>query len=162
MPFKVIVALLFFCVPVSLLAQNFQIAFGGLQQDTSQPVQVTSDNLSLNQKDGSAVFDGNVLIVQGEMRLSAPSVSVFYNQDNQGISRMIATGRVLLVKSEDAAEADTAEYDVDAGTIVMSGNVLLSQGVNTLASDKMTVDLESGAAQMHGRVKTIMRSEDDN
>ena len=161
MPFKVIVASLLLCAPIAAFAQNFQVAFGGMQQDTTLPVEVTSDSLSRNQKDGSAIFDGNVLIVQGDMRLSAPVVNVFYNPDSQGIARLLATGGVLLIKAEDEAEADQAEYNVEDGTIEMTGNVLLSQGVNTLASDRMTVDLESGAAKMHGRVKTIMRSGDN-
>ena len=54
------------------LAQN--VTFGGMRADISAPVEVAADNLSVNQADGSAVFTGNVVIGQGEMRLSADSV----------------------------------------------------------------------------------------
>ena len=56
------------------VAQN--VAFGGMRADISAPVEVAADNLSVNQADGSAVFTGNVVIGQGEMRLSADSVTV--------------------------------------------------------------------------------------
>ena len=49
------------------LAQN--VAFGGMTADTSAPVEVAADNLAVDQADGSAVFTGNVVIGQGEMRL---------------------------------------------------------------------------------------------
>ncbi|WP_322788025.1 lipopolysaccharide transport periplasmic protein LptA [Shimia gijangensis] len=142
-------------------AQQFEVAFGGLQQDTEQPVEITSDSLSLNQNDGTALFKGNVLIIQGSMRISAPEVLVIYNQETSGIDRLEATGRVLLVKEKDAAEADRADYNISAGTVVMTGDVLLTQGPNTLNSNKMTVDLNTGSAEMEGRVKTILKTGDE-
>ena len=36
-----------------------------------------------------------------------------------------ATGGVLIVNQEDAAEADEASYDIEAKTIEMTGNVML-------------------------------------
>ena len=57
--------------PAAALAQDAAISFGGLKQDTSLPVEVKADSLAVNQADGSATFTGNVLVGQGEMRLSA-------------------------------------------------------------------------------------------
>jgi len=142
-------------------AQQFEVAFGGLKQDTSQPVEITADSLSLNQNDGTAIFKGNVLILQGSMRITAPEVLVVYNQETSGIAQLEATGRVLLVKDKDAAEADRADYDIEEGIVVMTGDVLLTQGPNTLNSNKMTVDLNTGSAEMQGRVKTILKSGDN-
>ena len=42
--------------PTISMAQGFKVAFGEMQQDSSLPVEVTADNLSVNQNDGSAVF----------------------------------------------------------------------------------------------------------
>ena len=52
-------------------AQAANIALGTGAFDTSLPVEVTADQLSVDQSNGRAVFDGNVLVVQGEVRLSA-------------------------------------------------------------------------------------------
>lgn len=140
-------------------AQSTNVAFGSIKADPTLPVEVTADTLDVNQADGSAEFLGNVLIGQGEMRLSAKRVLVIYNQDNSAIDRMEATGDVVLVSGPDAAEADRADYSIDTGIIVMTGNVLLTQGLNALTSDKMTVNLITGTAQMVGRVKTILNPE---
>lgn len=147
---------------VSAAAQGTKVAFGTIQQDTDLPVEVTSDNLSVDQNTGTAVFTGNVLIGQGEMRLTAPRVLVVYLQEQKGIERMEATGGVTLVSGPDAAESDRADYSIVDGTIVMTGNVLLDQGPNALSADKMTVQLSDGTAQMAGRVKTIIQTGDNN
>ena len=142
-------------------AQGTEVAFGTVQQDTSLPVEVSADSLSVSQNDGSALFSGNVIIGQGEMRLSAPRVLVFYTENQSGVERLEATGGVTLVNGDQAAEADTAEYEVNRGTIRMVGNVLLTQGANTLVSDSMDVDLEAGTALMNGRVRTVFQSGDN-
>lgn len=142
-------------------AQGTEVAFGTMDQDTSLPVEVSADALSVSQNDGSALFTGNVVIGQGEMRLSAPRVLVFYTDGQTGVERLEATGGVTLVNGDQAAESDTAEYEVNRGTIRMIGNVLLTQGANTLVSDSMDVDLESGTAQMNGRVRTVFQSGDN-
>ena len=147
----------FSCLASGSAAQGTSVAFGTMRQDTDAPVEVTSDQLSVDQDSGTAVFTGDVLIGQGEMRLSAPRVLVIYNEDNSGIDRLEATGGVTLVSGPDAAEAERADYDIGSGTIVMTGDVLLTQGESALTADRMTVNLDSGTAQMNGRVKTILQ-----
>lgn len=143
-------------------AQGTNVAFGTIRQDTDQPVEVTADNLEVDQETGTAIFTGNVLIGQGEMRLSATRVLVVYRAENKGIARLEATGGVTLVSGPDAAEAQRADYDIEDGTIVMTGNVLLAQGASALSADRMSVRLSDGTAQMSGRVKTILQTGSDN
>lgn len=138
------------------LAQN--MTFGGMRADTSAPVEVAADNLSVNQADGSAVFTGNVVIGQGEMRLSAATVHVTYGEGGQNRIRALrAVGDVTLVSGEDAAEAAEAVYDVEAGQVTLTGDVVLAQGANVLTGDRMVVDLATGAAEVAGRVRTILQ-----
>lgn len=145
-------------------AQSAQIAFGGLKQDTSAPVQVTSQKLQVNQADGSAVFTGDVVVGQGQMRLSAAEVRVEYaksvdGQKNQ-IQALHASGGVTLVTSPaDAAEAQQAVYTIGTGQVVMTGNVLLTQGPSVISGDKLVVNLKTGAGHMEGHVKTTLQSQ---
>ncbi|WP_147110009.1 lipopolysaccharide transport periplasmic protein LptA [Tateyamaria sp. syn59] len=141
-----------------LYAQGTQVAFGAIRQDTSAPVEVSADELNVDQETGAAVFTGNVVIGQGEMRLSAPRVLVIYREDQAGIERMEATGGVTLVSGPDAAESRRADYSIDTGLIIMTGDVLLTQGQSAIASERMTVNLEDGTARMQGSVKTILQT----
>ncbi len=142
------------------IAEGAQIAFGDTARDSRQPVEVTADSLDVNQTDGTAVFSGNVVVGQGQMRLSAPRVLVVYLEDQSGIERLQASGGVTLVSGEDAAEAANADYNITSGKITMQGNVFLIQGANALTADNMLVDTKSGTARMTGRVKTVLRPQE--
>lgn len=133
------------------------MAFGAVKADPSLPVEVTSETLNVNQEDGSAEFVGNVIVIQGEMRLTAERVLVIYNQDRSAIERMEATENVVLVSPPDAAEGDWAEYTIESGVIEMRGNVLLTQGPSIISGDQMVANLTSGTATMSGGVKTILQ-----
>ncbi len=150
------VAATFLALSGPVLAQGAKVAFGGMQQDTSAPVEVSADQLQVNQSDGTALYTGNVVIGQGEMRLAAPRVLVVYSETNNRIERLEASGGVTLVSGEEAAEAERADYDIDNGTVVMTGKVLLTQGQNALTSERMIVNLDDGTAQMTGRVRTVI------
>jgi lipopolysaccharide export system protein LptA len=141
-------------------AQGAQVAFGNVKQDTKQPVEVSADNLSVDQNDGTAIFSGNVLIGQGAMRLSAPKVQVYYHEGENRIERLQASGGVTLVSGDDAAEAQNADYNIDTGIINMQGDVMLVQKQRALTAERMTVDTKSGTARMEGRVKTVLQTGD--
>ena len=142
-------------------AQQTQVSFGGLRADPTLPVEVTAETLDVDQETGEAIFQGDVLIAQGDMKLSAPRVRVVYDSETSQIARMEATGGVTLVSGTDAAEAQRADYTIDDGVIVMTGDVLLTQGPSAITAERMTVNLTTGSAQMTGRVRTILRSDDN-
>lgn len=136
------------------MAQDTAVAFGGLKGDTSLPVEMKSDALSVNQADGNAVFTGNVVVTQGAMKLSAAEIRVEYSADKKAIEKLYATGGVLLANANDAAQADQAVYTISTGEVVMTGNVLLTQGQAAMSSVKLIIDLKSGTGRMEGRVTT--------
>jgi len=147
-----------FAGPQLALAQA-QVAFGGLQLDSSLPVEVTADNLAVSQADGTAVFTGNVLVGQGEMRMTAGKIQVEYAQGGSNdIRRMVATGGVTFANGLEAAEANEAIYTLESGQVVMTGDVILTQGPNAISGNRLTVNLDDGTGQMEGRVKTILQT----
>lgn len=139
------------------LAQGMAVGFGGLKQDPGAPVEVTADGLTVDQAQGRAVFDGNVLVVQGELRMTAARVEVAYGDSGQGIRQLNATGGVTLVTAAEAAESREATYEVASGALVMTGAVLLTQGQATIAGDRLVADLRAGTGQMEGRVRTVFQ-----
>ena len=138
----------------SAMAEGTNIAFGGLKADTTLPVEINADALSISQADGMAVFSGNVMVTQGVMKLSANEMRVQYGADKKGIEKLFASGKVLLVNATDAAEAEQAVYTIASGQVEMSGNVLLTQGQATMAAQKLVIDLKTGTGRLDGRVTT--------
>jgi lipopolysaccharide export system protein LptA len=141
--------------PIIASAQGTNITLGGINADPTAPVEITADNLSVDQNSRSAVFAGNVVIGQGEMRIAAGRVQVSYSDETGQIAGLQASGGVTFVTATEAAEASEANYDLTSGLLIMSGNVLLTQGASALSADKMTVNLKDGTAQMEGRVRTV-------
>jgi lipopolysaccharide export system protein LptA len=136
------------------MAQQAQVAFGGLKQDTSLPVEIEADSLTVNNADGSAEFTGNVLVGQGDMRLRAGAIRVEYGADGRTIDRLVASGGVTLANGAEAAEAREAIYTIASGEVVMTGDVLLTQGQTALSGQKLVIDLKAGTGRMEGRVQT--------
>lgn len=135
-----------------------EVSLGGpFMSDPGAPVEVTSETLTVDQATGEAVFTGDVVVVQGELRLQAAAVEVRYDEEGQEIARLLATGGVTLVGPAEAAEAQEADYDLAAGTLTMTGEVLLTQGPSAISADLMVVDLEAGTARMEGNVRTVLQ-----
>lgn len=152
-------ALMIFLALQAAPALAQEVGFGEAT-DKSAPLEVSADNLSVDQKSGQAVFTGNVVIGQGELRLAADRVEVEYAGDDRSrIRSFLATGNVALASGDDAAEAQEADYNVSSGVVVLTGNVLLTQGNNVLSGDRMKVDLETGTARVDGRVRSILYPE---
>ena len=146
-------------LPAAAPAQGADVALGLGGFDPDQPVEVTADSLSVDQATGRAVFNGNVLVVQGDVRMSAGEIVVVYATDAggapSGISELRATGGVTVVTPNDAAEAAEAVYVIESGTVTLTGDVLLTQGQTALAGERLVLDLEAGTGRMEGRVRTV-------
>jgi lipopolysaccharide export system protein LptA len=151
MPF-VVVALL--AMGSAVQGQGTDITFGGLQADTSQPVEVQSDALTVDQATRRGVFTGNVVVTQGPMQLTAAEIEVDYTEAGDGIERLLARGGVTLTSGVDAAKAAEAVYTIETGDVVMTGDVLLTQGVAAISGQKLVMNLTTGQGRMEGRVTT--------
>lgn len=140
-------------------AQGAEVSLGTAAFDQTAPVEVTADALSIDQATGAAIFDGNVLVVQGDVRMSAGLVTVLYgtNADGspEGIAELRASRGVTFVTPTDAAEAAEAVYQIETGMVTLAGDVLLTQGQTALSGEKLVLDLEAGTGRMEGRVRTV-------
>jgi lipopolysaccharide export system protein LptA len=144
----------------SAVAQT-NIALGGLTVDTTAAIEVIADSLSVDQDTGIAIFDGNVMIGQGDLRITAGRVEVVYGTDTSQIARLVATNGVTFVTATEAAEAQEADYDITTGTLVLSGEVLLTQGSSAISAGRMRINVADGTATMDGRVRTVLQQGDN-
>ena len=148
------------CLAAPALSQGAGIALGTSGFDSGQPVEISADALAVDQNSGEATFEGNVLVVQGDVRMSAARMVIEYATDGSdaanGISRLLASGGVTLVTATDAAEAREAVYSVADSQVTMAGDVLLTQGPNAISGERLVIDLTSGQGRMEGRVRTVI------
>ncbi|MEJ6396529.1 LptA/OstA family protein [Yoonia sp. 208BN28-4] len=132
-----------------------KIDLGGLTVDPSAEVEVSADSLSVDQDTGTAQFTGNVVVGQGDLRMAAGAIRVVYDDATGDIGQLLASGGVTFVTATEAAEADSADYNITNGTLTLSGNVLLTQGPSALSADRMVINVADGTARMDGRVRTV-------
>lgn len=141
-------------------ADSAAITFGGLKGDPKAPVTVTSESLTVDETARTAVFTGNVVVVQGEMRLSAAEVRVEYEAEANRIARLWATGGVLLVNAKDAAQSQNADYVIDTGIVTMMDDVVLTQGPATFTAQTFVADMKTGLGQLQGEVRSTFTLSD--
>ncbi len=119
-------------------------------QGSSAPIEIVADSLVVRQNERLAVFSGNVDATQGDRSLRADELKVFYGEERpgggQGIRRIEATGRVVVVEPGQTAQGDRGVYDPDAGRIRLDGNVILTRGDNVVRGGQLEMDLATGTA----------------
>ena len=159
---RLLTALLLAASP-ALAQQGVQISFGQSLQLDGTALEVTADNLSVDQTTGATEFTGNVRAEQGDLSIAAQSLQLVYDQSTQTgsrrIARLVASGGVTMATPTEALEAREAVYDMNAQTLEMTGSVMLVQGDNMLSGERFVADLRTGSGRMMGRVRTIIRME---
>jgi lipopolysaccharide export system protein LptA len=162
-------------------AQQVQTGFADFGSDQQTPIEIEADELEVQDKASEATFAGNVTVRQGETALQTSRLKVLYAQSalatrtraeggttpegqspatptNQRISRLEASGKVLITAKGQSATGDTGVVNFDARTLALNGNVTLAQGQNVVTGDTLTVDLNTGVArvQSKGRVRVLL------
>lgn len=136
------------------------VSLGVENHRADAPVEITSEELSLDQASGKAVFTGNVIVGQGDLVLTCDRMEVEYAPDagtgRNEIEVIRLFGGVTFVGPTEAAEADTAVYTLDEEIIVLTGNVLVTQGPTAISGDRLTYNLATGEGTMSGRVRTVL------
>ncbi|MEM7296585.1 MAG: LptA/OstA family protein [Pseudomonadota bacterium] len=138
------------------LAQGLGVSFEGLSADANAPLEIEAERLEVDQDNGDALFSGDVRVVRGEMRLSAPTVKITYTEDN-GISRMLATGGAHLATAAEDMSASTVDYALEDDLILLSGDVVFVQGSTTISSERMRIDLKANSGVLEGSIRSIIQ-----
>ena len=145
------------CLALPTLSQT-GLSVGGFSSNPDEPIEMTADKLTVSQTDGSARFEGNVMIAQENIKIMAQLVVVTY-LDSGDINQVSASGGLTVLTKKESAEAKTADYDLGSQSLLLRGDVVLTQGQNAISSDAMTIDLTTGAAIVEGRVRTTLSRE---
>ena len=126
------------CVALVVSAQAC-VSVEAVQSDQEASDEMLAGRLTVSQRDGAAGFEGNVVIAQGDMRLSAVLVARTQREAG-GSARLSASGTVLLMSPPVSAPADSPAYDLSGRYLHTRGAALLHQ---------CTVSLSSALLKLH-------------
>ncbi|KHL24924.1 OstA family protein [Croceibacterium mercuriale] len=125
-------------------------AFAGF--NANQPVNYAADRIELQDRQNRVVLSGNVVIDQGDLRLTAGRTTVaFTDTGTLQIQRIDATGGVTVNRGAEQAQGAVGVYDFNRKLIILSGGVGLRRGGDTLNGGRLTIDLNTGISSVDGR-----------
>ncbi len=126
-----------------------------LPEDRNQPIQLEASRGQLDQKTGVSVYEGNVVITQGSMRLTADTATIYVKDSS--FQRMDAVGspanlryKPAVDKPEIEGTGKRVEYDVASGKVVLSGGVRVVQGQDVFTGDRVEYDLKDDVIRARG------------
>ena len=124
------------------------------RHDTAAPISFDAGHIELQDKANRALLSGKVSVKQAEMTLNAERVAVAYTgqvvDGSPQVSRMDASGGVVVTRPAQAARSAYAIYDLNSRVITMLGAVSLTQGANTVRGGRLTINLDTGRAVVDG------------
>lgn len=182
LPMAVLAGFLAFA-PQAFAQEAVTSAFEGFSGRSDQPVNIDADRLEVQEQDQTAVFSGNVVVVQGASTLRTAKLTIFYDKADgasasasapaaatsapagdvvtgRNIRRLEAEGSVSVTSGTQKATGARGVFDLPSNTVVLSGNVVVTQGNNILKGDRLVVDLTTQksrveSAQSGGRVQGV-------
>ncbi|AUH50210.1 lipopolysaccharide transport periplasmic protein LptA [Chromobacterium sp. ATCC 53434] len=149
MPNKSRIALASLLLAASALAQ-------AEQADRNKPLEITSDNgCTMDQIKGVSVCTGNVVVVQGTLRLNADKVVA--TQDKQGNQTLQATGRIVTFRQKMdnnggwvEGQSSKLDYNSAAHSAVLTGNARVKRNGDLAIGTVITYDTQNETYQVLG------------
>lgn len=142
------------------------------KHNTRAPIEVTSDTLDVMQDQSKAVFSGNVVAIQGDVRLKADKMTVHYAKSGDkkekpkkaslakdkpadknpegSIKKIEAEGNVFMSTPNETASGASGVYDVEHQEIRLNSNVVLTRGQNVLKGDRLTYNFATSRSTLTG------------
>ncbi len=125
--------------------------------DRDKPVHVESDTLRVDDVRKTAVYEGNVILTQGTLLLTADRIEV--RQDERGFTSGLAVGTSKPVYFRQKQEGrdqyvegtgNRLEYDARAETVKFIGAARLKRGEEEVRGNVITYDARSETYQAQG------------
>lgn len=131
-----------------------------LGPDADGPVDITADELEVQNKACVSIWRGRAEALQGQARLRADTLRTIFAQKPGAATgtgacgdlvRMEAQGSVFYVTSKDQrVRGDAGVYDAETETVVLTGDVVAVQGQNVLRGTRMEFNTRTGEGRMTG------------
>jgi len=128
-----------------------------LSSDRSKPATIEANEVEFDFRTGKRVYKGNVVVVQGTLRITGDKLVVQYSQENQQIERATTWGDPATFKQR----PDGKEHDVYGegdeivlneleNTLTLIENAVMTQAGNTAKGNKIVYDMATDRMTVKG------------
>ena len=119
---------------------------GALSTDRDQPIDIWADKAEADDARRVTIYRGNVVIVQGSLRIEGDTVWIHYD-DNDDLTKLVSEGRQAHFrqlpdgeKDYRTAYANRLEYYKGNDLIVMLGDAKYGQGPDRINAERIVYD----------------------
>jgi lipopolysaccharide export system protein LptA len=124
------------------------------KHDPNAPINISADKFAADSNAKTGTWTGNVMVVQGDMRMRANSVRLNVVGKENKPDKIFANGNVVVDSPNSGTlTGDNGVYDVVARTVTMTGKVVLTKEKNVMRGSQLSVNLESGVATLGSGAK---------
>jgi lipopolysaccharide export system protein LptA len=132
---------------VPALIPGAALAQGGIlgKHDTDKPLTIEANKSEYDDKAKTFTYSGNVVVVQGAIRLRADALKA-----EQNTNRILANGKVVVTSpTSGTVTGNNGIYDLTRKIVTLSGDVVLNKpGQATMKGSLLTVNMVTGQAQL--------------
>jgi len=115
-----------------------------------KPVVITSQTLTADSKNNTAVFEGSVIAKTGDVTIYSDKMIVFYDNSESKIKQIEAKGNVKVHSKEKAIFSDEAIYMDDEKKIIFRGNPKAVEGENVITGKQIIFFINDDRAVVEG------------
>lgn len=154
-----------------LLSALLPLHCWALESDRNQPIEVEADRLEIREQDNISVYEGNVRLVQGSMRIDSDRLVIHFD-DNHDLTMLEMTGKPARFRQltddqqEMLGEGEQIDYIESQSLLVLRQNASFSQTGDLIKSDLIRINtftnsIEAGGEQTQDRVKMVIKPRSD-
>lgn len=130
-------------LPVAAALTLFAASPGmALQDDTQQPIHITTDEALRDEKTGRTVYQGNVELIQGTIKITADRITLY--RDSTEADRIVAEGSPARMQQQPEpdsplmhAHGDVIEYFRSEERVQLRENAQVEQDGSIVRGDKI-------------------------
>ena len=114
----------------------------------SDTIKISSEKLNVYRNNNISVFSGNVYAVDDKIELWSDEISIFYDEENKSINKIIAENNIKIIVNGVTAYGNFSEYQVDSDELLLKGDVVVIEKDNKILSDQLILDLANSTSIM--------------
>jgi len=151
--FKILHNIIFLCASLF-----FTTSAWALSTDKDQPIEIEADNADLDNEKGVTIYRGNVILIQGSVRMTGDTMTVYFKDDELDI--LIMEGKPARYRQlpddsniYDEAEALRMEYYELKSLVILIDKASFKQEGLSFSGNRIEYDTEHSKVKAKGSVK---------
>ncbi len=150
-----------------LLGLLLPVSALGLSTDRDQPIEVEADRLEVRDDENISIYEGNVSLVQGSLRINSDRLVIHFN-DRRELTLMEMTGNPARLRQLDDEQremqgrARQINYTESESLLELLGDARFDHAGDTIESERIRVNTDNNSIQAGGsdsdqRVKMLIQ-----